>query len=157
MYKMYLISPEGYRNAEVDAKIGRKTDEIWVSMKDVGSGISIKNISDLVLKKIHGVLGTKNLTKEQISEYKITERELHEKFDNLSEEELNTKIDKTVYIRNDVIATITKCSRSEKKRGIKAIDGFREEFMIPDSEVRACPEFEIKSKIGKLFINEKIL
>ena len=28
MYKMYLISAEGYKNAEVDAKIVRKTGEI---------------------------------------------------------------------------------------------------------------------------------
>ena len=29
--------------------------------------------------------------------------------------------------------------------------------MIPDSEVPKCPEFEVKSKIGKLFMNKKIL
>ena len=29
--------------------------------------------------------------------------------------------------------------------------------MIPDSEIPKCPEFEVKSKIGKLFMNEKIL
>ena len=29
--------------------------------------------------------------------------------------------------------------------------------MIPDSEIPACLEFEVKSKIGKLFMNEKIL
>ena len=28
--------------------------------------------------------------------------------------------------------------------------------MIPDSEVPECPEFEVKSKIGKFFMNEKI-
>ena len=44
MYKMYLISAEGYKNTEVDAKIVRKTGEIWVSMKDVGSGAGVKNI-----------------------------------------------------------------------------------------------------------------
>ena len=44
MYKMYLISAEGYENTEVDAKIVRKTGEIWVSMKDVGSGAGVKNI-----------------------------------------------------------------------------------------------------------------
>ena len=59
MYKMYLISAEGYKNAEVDAKIVRKTGEIWVSMKDVGSGMGVKNISDLVLEEIHGILETK--------------------------------------------------------------------------------------------------
>ena len=29
--------------------------------------------------------------------------------------------------------------------------------MTPDSEIPKCPEFEVKSRIGKLFINEKIL
>ena len=29
--------------------------------------------------------------------------------------------------------------------------------MIPDSEIPACPEFEVKSKIRNIFINEKIL
>ena len=29
--------------------------------------------------------------------------------------------------------------------------------MIPDSEIPVCPEFEVKSKIGKLFMNENIL
>ena len=30
--------------------------------------------------------------------------------------------------------------RCEKTRGIKAIDGFRNKFMIPDSEIPKCPE-----------------
>ena len=38
-----------------------------------------------------------------------------------------------------------------KKRGIKAIDGFRNKLMIPDSEIPKCSEFEAKSKIGKIF------
>ena len=92
---MYQISAEGYKNAEVDAKTVRKTVEIWVSMKYFGSGMGVKNISDLVLKELRGVLKTKNPTKEQISQYKITERELYEKFDNLSEEELKTKSNKS--------------------------------------------------------------
>ena len=29
--------------------------------------------------------------------------------------------------------------------------------MIPDSETAECPEYEVKSKIGKIFVNEKIL
>ena len=61
----------------------------------------------------------------QISEYKITERDFYEKFGNLSEKELNTKSNKTVYIRNDVVTTIIKRCRGKKKRGIRAIDGFR--------------------------------
>ena len=47
--------------------------------------------------------------------------------------------------------------RGEKKRGIRAIDGFRKQLMIPDFEISKCPEHEVKSKIGTIFVNEKIL
>ena len=43
-YKMYLISAEGYKNAKVDFLTIKTISEIWVSMKDVGSGIGVKNI-----------------------------------------------------------------------------------------------------------------
>ena len=49
-YKMYLISSEGYKNANVEFLIIKTISEIWVNMKDVGSGMGVKNISDLVLK-----------------------------------------------------------------------------------------------------------
>ena len=55
MYKMYLISAEGYKNAGVHCLKIRKTGEIWPSMKDVGNGLGVKNISDLVLKEIYGI------------------------------------------------------------------------------------------------------
>ena len=29
--------------------------------------------------------------------------------------------------------------------------------MIPDSEIRECPECKVKSKIGNIFVNEKLL
>ena len=29
--------------------------------------------------------------------------------------------------------------------------------MIPDSEIPKCPEFEVKSKIGKIFKNQNLL
>ena len=29
--------------------------------------------------------------------------------------------------------------------------------MIPESKISECPEYELKSKIGKIFVNEKIL
>ena len=40
------------------------TSEIWVSMKDNGSGMGVKNISDLVSKEIDGISETKNPTKK---------------------------------------------------------------------------------------------
>ena len=70
MYKMYLILPEGYKNAEVDTKIVRKTGEIWVSMKDDGSGMGVKNISDLVLKELVVYLKQKSLQKSRLANTK---------------------------------------------------------------------------------------
>ena len=34
-----------------------------------------------------------------------------------------------------------------KKKGIRAIDGYRNKLMISDFEILKCPEFEVKSKI----------
>ena len=59
MYKIYLISAEWYKNENVDFLTIKATSEIWVSMKDVGSDIGVKNISDLVLKEIHGICKNK--------------------------------------------------------------------------------------------------
>ena len=57
---MNLISAEGYTNVKVLFLKIEKTGEIWVSMKDVGDGLDVKNISELVLKEIFGVYGEKN-------------------------------------------------------------------------------------------------
>ena len=57
--KMSLISAEGYKNAGVFYLTIRKTGELWVSIKDVGDGLGVKNISDLVLKEIYGAYGKK--------------------------------------------------------------------------------------------------
>ena len=53
--------------------------------------------------------------------------------------------------------TIIKQSRGEKTRGIRAIDGFRNKLMIPDSEYPKCSESEVKSKVGKNFKNHNFL
>ena len=55
------------------------------------------------------------------------------------------------------MTTIIKRCRGEKARGIRAIDGFRNKLMISDSEILKCPEFEVKSKIGKVFKNQNFL
>ena len=69
----------------------KTTGEIWVSMKDFGKGIGVKNIFDLVLKEIYGICETKNSTKTQVNEYKMTKREIYKKFDNLSEKKIKYK------------------------------------------------------------------
>ena len=67
---MYLISAEGYKNANVVFLTIKTTNEIWVSMKDIGSGIGVKSISDLVLKEIYGICETKNPTKNKLMNIK---------------------------------------------------------------------------------------
>ena len=126
-------------------------------MKDIGSGIGVKNISDLVLKEIYSICETKSPTKKQVDEYKMTKREIYKKFTNLSKKELNTKNNKKTYVRNDVMTTIIKRCRGEKTRGIRAIDGFRNKLMIPDFEIPKCSKFEVKSKIGKISKNHNFI
>ena len=72
-------------------------------------------MSDLILEEIYGIYETKNLTKEQIKKYKMTEREIFEKYDKLSENKLNTKSNKEVYVKNDVMTTVIKRCRGKKK------------------------------------------
>ena len=115
MYKMYLILAKGYKNAKADFLAITATSEIWVSMKDVRSGMGVKNIPDLILKEINGICETKNPTKEQINEYKMTKREIYKNFTNLSKKELKTENNKNPYFRNDVMATIIKSCRGEKQ------------------------------------------
>ena len=45
----------------------------------------------------------------------MTEREIFEKYDNLSKGKLNIKSNKNVYVKNDVITTVIKCCSGEKK------------------------------------------
>ena len=45
----------------------------------------------------------------------MIETEIFEKFDNLSEDELNTKSNKNVYVKNDVMTTVIKRCKGEKK------------------------------------------
>ena len=58
----------------------------------------------------------KKLTKEEIKCYKMTKREMFEKFDNLNKYQLNAKSNKNVYVKNNIITNITKHCRGEKKR-----------------------------------------
>ena len=49
---MDLISAKAYEKAKVQT-IQVKND-LWISIKDVGNGLGVKNISDLVLKEMYG-------------------------------------------------------------------------------------------------------
>ena len=126
-------------------------------MKDVGVGLGVKNISDLILKEIYGIYEKKELTKEEIQNYKMIEREIFKKFDNLNKDELNTKSNKSVYVKKMLSWQILLKIVEVKKKGIKAIDGFRKKLIVLDYEISVCPEHDVKSKIGTIFVNEEIL
>ena len=60
IYKMNLISVEAYKNAGVHCLKIKKTDKLWLGMKDVGVVLGVKSIFDLVLKEIHVIYEKKN-------------------------------------------------------------------------------------------------
>ena len=86
----------------------------------------------------------------------MTEKEIFENDANLSENQLNAKINKEVYMKNDVINTVIKRCRGEKKSERK-IDGFRKRLMTADTKISEYSEHEVKPKIENIFIMEKIL
>ena len=87
--------------------------------RDMQNGLRVQNISDLVLREIYGIYKTKSFTKEQIKKYKMTKREVFEKFDNLNEDELNAKNHKEGYAKNDVMTTAIKRWRGKKNQKTK--------------------------------------
>ena len=110
---MDLISVEGYNNAGVhNVKV---KNDLWVSMKDVGNGLGVKNISDLVLKEIYGAHEKTKLTKEEIKCFKMTETEIFEKIGKLSNNELDKLCNKPVFVKNTIMTNIINHCRGEKK------------------------------------------
>ena len=61
-------------------------------------------------------LKQKTLRKSKLKKYKLTEKEIFEKFNDLSENEVNTKKNKKLYAKNDVMTTVIKHCRGEKER-----------------------------------------
>ena len=57
----------------------------------------------------------KKLTKEEIKCYKMTEREIFEKFGKLSNNELDKLCNKFVFVKNTIMTNIINHCRSEKK------------------------------------------
>ena len=85
-------------------------------MKDVGNGLGVKNISDLVLKEIRGIYGKEKLKKEEQTKcFKMTEREIFEKFGKLRNNELDKLCNKSVFVKNTNMTNIIKHCRGEKK------------------------------------------
>ena len=61
-------------------------------------------------------LWEKKLTKKEIKNYKMTVREIFEKFANLSEDKLNDMSNKNICVKNTIMTNIIKHCRSQKKK-----------------------------------------
>ena len=81
----------------------------------------------------------------------MTEREMYEKFGELSNNELDKLCNKSVLlaILSWQILIIVEVKKRET-------DGFRRQLM-PDHQISESIEHKVKSKIGTIFVNEDIL
>ena len=78
-------------------------------MKDVGSDLGVKNMSDLVLK--------------EIKKYKMTEREIFEKDANLTENQLSENSNKKVYVKTMLLQLLLNgAGVREKEAKAKQVD-----------------------------------
>ena len=105
MHKMVVITIEKCENASVDAK-PRNGELFWVKMNDAQKGLGIKNMSDLVRKKLHGIFETDKPTEEQIKRYKLSLREITKD---------STDDSKSKYVRSDLMEKIIKNCRGVKQ------------------------------------------
>ena len=80
----------------------------------------------------------------------MTEREVFKKYGNLSENELNSKKNKDVYISNDVITSVIVHWWSEEKR-TKNTGEFRKKIEFTEFLIMLLSEYSIKSKIRNLW------
>ena len=71
-------------------------------MKDVGSDLGVKNMSDLVLK--------------EIKKYKMTEREIFERDANLTENQLSENSNKKVYVKTMLLQLLLNGAGVREKR-----------------------------------------
>ena len=76
---MVVITVQAYIEARVHTmKVGNR-ELFWVKMIDVQKGLGLKNIPDLIRKKICGIFETKSPTEEQNKKYIRTESEVTRK------------------------------------------------------------------------------
>ena len=66
------------------------------------------------------------------------------------------KSNREVYVKNDIMNFIIKCCRGENKRQ-KKNRWIQKEKKNSDYEISQCEEHTVRSKIGKILANEKIL
>ena len=73
---MSFITTCDYANAEVITVTVGNRKLFWLKMSDVEKGLCLKNMSDIVIKEIHGKYETKKTTKKQDKKYERTLRQI---------------------------------------------------------------------------------
>ena len=97
-------------------------------------GLGVKNMSGPVLKQIYSIYKTKNLTKEQIKKYKMTEREIFQKYGNLK----TFMLEMMSWLLLLNVSGAKKIGEKKKNRCVQ------KKLMIPESEISKWPEHEVK-------------
>ena len=72
----------------------------------------------------------------------MTEKEIFDKYANLSEDELSEKVTKTFISKMMSWVLLLNVAEVKIKRGERKIDGFRRKLMIPDTEITESPKHE---------------
>ena len=105
-YKMVVNTVENYSNAGVKTITIKNEKLFWVKISDVENGLGIKNISDLLRKKMCGIFETKSLTEEQKRKFIRARKEINNEIRNDY---------KFKFARSDIMEKIIKNCRGAKK------------------------------------------
>ena len=152
---MFIITPENYKNVEVDVVIKLNKKYFWVKMYDVGEGLVQKNISDTVKKNIEGKYIEKP-TREQYRKYKRSLADFKNDYVTYS--------NKIIYIRNDLTEKIIKnCRGVKKSNGVnrekigKQRQNFRTLLGFKENDTFLSKEQSVLNKIMKIFSRDEII
>ena len=102
---MVIITVKAYENAGVHTITVENKKLFWVKMIDAQNGLGLKNISDLVRRKICGIFEKNDLTENEKNKYIRSEYEITKKL-------IDNKQNK--YARSDIMEEIIKNCRGVK-------------------------------------------
>ena len=144
-----ILTIKNFVNAGVKTVRVINKNYFWVKMKDVGDGLGLKNMSDMVIKEING---------KNCNDCKKYKRSLQELTGNTSD---SIKIK---YIRNDIAEKIIKNCRGVKKTTgnmsksdkEKQRENFRLLLGFAEHDLLLTKEQSIINKLFETFLREKI-
>ena len=76
---MVVITVEGYKNAQVHTVTVKNKELFWVKLIDVQNRLGLKNVPDLVRRKICGIFEKNDLTENEKNKYIRSEHEIIKK------------------------------------------------------------------------------